>query len=340
MINSEYNILKDIKDDLKERNIELERIIKLEGGKNSKSYCLFLPNRKLLLKFFPKKELIPRDRLNSELNFLKFLNDIGYKNIPKPIFWNYKKNFIVLSWLDGTSVKKITHRHINDLIDFILSIQYKTKSKYLCDIGNASEAYFFLNHHFQHIEERINLLKFSTKKLNLEKKNLLLIEKLLKKISEDYQRITDNTIYKKIIVEDDVNYSTRIISPSDIGFHNILINSKNELLFFDFEYAGWDDSHKTISDLIIHPQLYIKKSLFYLLNPLLKKYVSKEMEKIRLEIVLKLYRLKWACIILNDLIKSNENDNINKIAYEAGTRSITYLEKSYSQINDYLNFQY
>ena len=64
------------------------------------------------------------------------------------------------------------------------------------------------------------------------------------------------------------------------------------------------------------------------------------MEKIRLEIVLKLYRLKWACIILNDLIKSNENDNINKIAYEAGTRSITYLEKSYSQINDYLNFQY
>ena len=44
MINSEYNILKDIKDDLKERNIELERIIKLEGGKNSKSYCLFLPS--------------------------------------------------------------------------------------------------------------------------------------------------------------------------------------------------------------------------------------------------------------------------------------------------------
>ena len=340
MTNFEDYIREEIQDDLKKRDLELEKIIKLEGGKNSNSYCLFLPNRKLLLKFFPKKELIVRDRLNSELTFLKFLNDTGHKNIPKPIFWNYKKNFIVLSWLDGTRVKKITYRHINDLIDFILSIQYKSKSKYLCDIGDASEAYFFLNNHLQHIEDRINLLKISMKKFNLEKKNKLLIKKLFKKISADYQYITDNTIYKKIISEDNINYCSRIISPSDIGFHNILINSKNELLFFDFEYAGWDDPHKTISDLIIHPKFYFKKSLFYLLNPLLRKYVYKEMDKIRLEIVLKLYRLKWACIILNDLIKSNENDNINKIAYEVGSLSIIYLKQSDEQINDYLNFQY
>ena len=86
MTNFEDYIREEIQDDLKKRDLELEKIIKLEGGKNSNSYCLFLPNRKLLLKFFPKKELIVRDRLNSELTFLKFLNDTGHKNIPKPIF--------------------------------------------------------------------------------------------------------------------------------------------------------------------------------------------------------------------------------------------------------------
>ena len=119
--------------------------------------------QKILLKFFPKKELIVRDRLNSELTFLRFLNDIGFKNIPEPIFWNHEKNFIILSWLEGTKIKKITKSHIQALVDFILIIQNRTSSKYLNDIRNASESCFSLSNHFQHIKERINLLISETK---------------------------------------------------------------------------------------------------------------------------------------------------------------------------------
>ena len=193
--------------------------------------------------------------------------------------------------------------------------------------------------HFQHIKERINLLMSATKNLNLNKENKLLIKNLNKKLSEEYQIISADYKYEKSLINGNKNESIKIISPSDIGFHNMLINKKNELLFFDFEYAVWDDSHKTISDLIIHPKLYIKKNLFYLLKPLLIKYVSKEMCKIRLEIILKLYRIKWACIIMNNLLSLNEYDDINKIANQSIMRSIIYLEKSNRQIKDYLDFQ-
>ena len=128
------------------------------------------------------------------------------------------------------------------------------------------------------------------------------------------------------------------LSPSDIGFHNVLINKADQLLFFDFEYAGWDDPHKTLSDLIIHPEFYIKKGLFNLLLPLIDKYVSEDIDKIRLEVVLKLYRLKWSLIILNNLIQNVDN-NIDKITEDTVMRSNIYLDKSEKQINDFLSFQ-
>ena len=89
LINEEF--FEEIKNGLKQKNFVLEKIEEVTDGKNSKSFCLFSSKKKYLLKFFPKNELIVRDRLNSELNFLRFLNDIGNENIPKPIFWNQKK---------------------------------------------------------------------------------------------------------------------------------------------------------------------------------------------------------------------------------------------------------
>ena len=235
---SDWNFFyEEIKDDLKQKNFVFEKIEEVSEGKNSKSFCLFLSKKKYLLKFFPRNELNVRDRLNSELKFLKFLNDIGYENIPKPIFWNHKKKFIVISWLDGKKIKKVTHSHVKKLIDFILSIQKNIKSKYSYEIGNASEAYFLLSHHAEHIKKRISLLVLQTQGINIINNNKLLLQKLIRKITEEYELILDNNLYKRTILEDK-NESNPIISPSDIGFHNVLVDKFDQLLFFDFEYAG------------------------------------------------------------------------------------------------------
>ena len=82
----------------------------------------------------------------------------------------------------------------------------------------------------------------------------------------------------------------------------------------------------------------MKKSLFSMLEPLLDRYVLGKKDKIRLEILLKLYRLKWALIILNNLIQ-NSDDNIDKLAENSIERAYLYLDKSNRQINNFLLFQ-
>jgi thiamine kinase-like enzyme len=51
-----------------------------------------------------------------------------------------------------------------------------------------------------------------------------------------------------------------IVSPSDLGFHNIL-KYKKKLYFYDFEYAGLDDPIKLICDFFWHPGNNMSKKL-------------------------------------------------------------------------------
>ena len=40
----------------------------------------------------------------------------------------------------------------------------------------------------------------------------------------------------------------RALSPSDFGLHNALRGQDGQLRFVDFEYFGWDDPVKLVSD--------------------------------------------------------------------------------------------
>ena len=45
----------------------------------------------------------------------------------------------------------------------------------------------------------------------------------------------------------------RALSPSDFGLHNALRTKDGQLRFIDFEYFGWDDPVKLVSDTAIQP---------------------------------------------------------------------------------------
>ena len=53
----------------------------------------------------------------------------------------------------------------------------------------------------------------------------------------------------------------RIISQSDVGFHNMLVGTNN-VYFLDFEYSGWDDPGKLISDLLLQPDNNVPLKIF------------------------------------------------------------------------------
>src|SRR5208282_1028404 len=49
----------------------------------------------------------------------------------------------------------------------------------------------------------------------------------------------------------------RTLSPSDFGFHNARRRADRSLIFYDFEYFGWDDPVKPVCDFVLHPGMTI-----------------------------------------------------------------------------------
>lgn len=107
-------------------------------------------------------------------------------------------------------------------------------------------------------------------------------------------------------VQNILGKNKRTLSPSDFGFHNALIRPDNRVLFIDFEFFGWDDPAKMISDFLLHPGMYLSFNMkrFFFEN-MVTKLRSNEHLVERIEIVYPLFGLKWCLILLNEFIPEN-----------------------------------
>jgi hypothetical protein len=118
------------------------------------------------------------------------------------------------------------------------------------------------------------------------------------------KEINQNTIDQKYL----------IISPSDFGFHNIIIK-KNVNYFIDFEFSGWDDPAKLYCDFILQPKFPIPSSFHPFLKEQLlgKEYIS-QYDK-RIDLLYDLLKFKWLTIkytFLNEnKFKLNQFNHLN-----------------------------
>ena len=118
--------------------------------------------------------------------------------------------------------------------------------------------------------------------------------------------------YEKKLLLKKFKFKNLVLSPSDFGFNNILLNSNN-LIFFDFEYSGLDDPLKLCSDFIANPNTKISK---YENETFLRKF-SKTFKisnfKKRYYDYIDFYYIKWSIIILkyNLNIKNKSKSKID-----------------------------
>lgn len=95
----------------------------------------------------------------------------------------------------------------------------------------------------------------------------------------------------------------RRLSPSDFGFHNALLGSDGRLRFLDFEYAGWDDPAKLVCDFFCQPDLPVPmRYLESFTDRLVADLSDPPLHRLRIGLLLPVYRVKWACILLNEFL--------------------------------------
>ena len=323
---------------LKNQGIFVDDLKRIKAGSNSQSFYIEIKNEKRILKFYPSNDHLKRDRLGIELSFLQFLKNYDIKNVPSPILWDKSKGWMILSWLEGKPIKIIKSEHIKLLVNFILeldNLKYKNEAKYL---KNASEACFDINSHINSTRNRFLSIRIFLKDFNYPEvrhfnfftKFIQYIDDEIKKIKSNYSNSSlNNELGKKL------NQNKKILSQSDVGFHNIFLLNNSELQFFDFEYAGWDDPHKLISDLILQPDNNVPLNFLKNLQPLIIKYVENRTDIERILLVMSIYRIKWLLIIFNKVLKND----INKINLDEISKKLTiYRHESNNRLRLFKKF--
>ena len=321
---------------LKEKNISVINKKIIYEGINSYSFSIYdEKNNKYFLKIFKKNKINKHNRFKSELSFINYLRINNFNNIPNIISYDKAQSWILYKWIDGEVIKTISKFHVEKLLKFLLNINnVKFNSS---NIPNASEACFSLDQHKNLIFGRIDNIVNSINKLELKgniTKNYIfeIIQKRCAKINNFFQ---SNCFENNNIFSDELKRYQRLISPSDVGFHNIL-QQKDQLYFIDFEYSGIDDPFKLISDLILQPDYSIPIEYLYLL----KEFVYDVKTDIpffekKLQIFLELYSLKWFCIILNPLSKDFCNKESIKVK-SLLDKALNYLRNIDKKKNKFL----
>lgn len=209
-----------------------------------------------------------------------------------------------MEYIQGNIFDNSSILNINDIQQALKFIKLINLKKEVCPFlvsQDASDSYSSLLGHIENINERLNL--FDVNHLPSDKiKNSQIILNLLKikwqiLLSGALNYISNN----KSIVSIEKSYY--ILSPSDFGFHNAIVN-KRSIFFIDFEFSGWDDPGKLYCDFILQPKIHIPKKFHLVIK---NSLLSTEYIKIydaRLHWLYELLKFKWIIIQLSFLNKN------------------------------------
>jgi thiamine kinase-like enzyme len=277
----------------------------IHQGGNNQLYRVKNGTQDFVLKKYFQHPEDKRNRLAAEFSFLEFAYKTTPQFVPKPFAKNELDSTALYEFVSGRKIgsqQNLKPEYIEQAAHFISELN-QAKNQDASRLMNASEACFSIQDHLNTIDNRI--IELSQTPLFEEnfKQVLNQLKTLWARIKE--KALNDCTMYQ-ISTTEMLAQDKRVISPSDFGFHNAIIQSNGMIKFIDFEYAGWDDPAKLIGDFF--SQVAIPIDLNYLANFLKRGFKNMDftdLEVNRIKLLLDSYKIKWCCIVLNVFLEKN-----------------------------------
>lgn len=269
------------------------------GGGNNKVVSVQTKNGRYLAKTYFSHPSDTRNRLVAEYYFLSYALNIGIGCVPKPIFCDQKNNIGLYEFVEGRKLKsgELSLQHIIEAANFVKGLNARSDRDQA--LPTASEGCFSIEQHLITIDNRLNRLLG----LPLESEIGREARSFVNEIESSWEKIKSEISVRKGSVSRELNTADRCISPSDFGFHNALLKKSGDICFIDFEYAGWDDPAKMVSDFFLQPavpvpfehfETFISEALDYSENK------AELAERVRL--LFPIFKIKWCCLMLNEFL--------------------------------------
>lgn len=275
--------------------LEVVKIEQISKGGNAGVYCLSLSDdRKVKMKIYPVDS--GHDRLFSEFSATSGLYGWGSKYVARPLARDTDLGVGIYDWITGEGVLAPDQKDLESSLDFLRSLHALRNSPQFAKAPVASAACFS----GQDIENQIRhrLCQFDLPRKNNSKLDQFFAEVFVPTFETLISWVRDHWPNDSDF-DSQLTRDEQTLSPSDFGFHNAIRRVDGSLVFSDFEYFGWDDPVKLMSDFSFHPAMSLsdeqKASWF---KGALDIYGEHQFE--RLKVCLPLYGMVWCLILLND----------------------------------------
>lgn len=263
----------------------------IRSGRNSSVFHVTHCKKHWVIKNYFVNKVDKRNRLDTEYQFLNFLNKAGSQLVAKPLGYDEKNQFALYSYLKGSRPKLITDEHIDQAANFIISLYELSGHSTAKKLDNAADACFNLEDHLNLVDDRLLWLESIDVNCSESEACLNWLKKIL---IPSWLKIKKEIITHAL----DLSRHDLTLSPSDFGFHNSL-EYHGQLCFVDFEYAGWDSIQKLACDFICQPELPItvNQERKFVTKLALDCHIPHLVHQVQL--LLPIHRIKWCCILLN-----------------------------------------
>jgi hypothetical protein len=262
-----------------------------------------------------------RDRLGTEFAALAFLWENGIRNIPRPVCRDAAHNIGVYGFVPGSRLKPgaVAVRETKMAADFLRAVHSLVKTRGAGNQPIASEACLSIRAYIESIERRLMRLRDSAHGASRggdgisQRLGRFLDEEFQPLFAEVKSRVIEDARKRGITVGKEIARGEMTLSPSDFGFHNAIRQRDGTLVFIDFEYYGWDDPAKLISDFYLQPAVPLPPALrkeFF--EDVLGFFDNEDALIKRLPLAYRLSALKWCLLVLNPFLHTDSPKSYNK----------------------------
>ncbi len=314
-------------------------VIPRSGGGNNRVFVIQANSRRYIAKQYFVHPSDKRDRLQAEYKFLEYARCLGLRCVPEPLAHILKNHIGLYEFIEGRPIQayELAPRHIEEAINFFLSLNSPARFGMKDVLPDASEACFSISNQIAMVRQRIARLSNIIPTTPIDKAVFEFVNHLKRVFEKTAIDVIEASVSSGMNVDEVLALEYRCISPSDFGFHNALLGGDNKVYFLDFEYAGWDDPAKMACDFFCHPAVpvdikyfdnFLQKVMSFSSNPAL--LINRAL------ITLPLYRIKWCCIILNEFLpESARRRRFADPDTDPEERKLIQLDKAYTMLNKF-----
>mgnify|MGYP003134444389 CR=1 FL=1 len=275
---------------------------RLTRGGNNVTILLETASGPIVAKHYPTTPGDDRDRFHAETAALQFMHDHGIDCVPSPVGNDPESRVAIMDGRGQPASVDACDADINACVGFIGHLHDARTLTGAGDIALAAEACpapYDVIDQVTARRERLSVAADSDENLRA------FLADAFDPAMDWHRMAALETLGNAGIAPDQALARMQLtLSASDFGLHNAVRRDDGSLVFVDFEYFGWDDPVRVVSDFILHPGQRLtdaQKQRFASASTAL--YIVGDAHfSTRLGAIFPLVALRWCMILLNPFL--------------------------------------